>query len=122
LASSDKSSFRFATVQAKLRAPTGRLVLAHVTLETPVLTPSSDGAHGEVVKGHTYCWLCSWWASGLWQGGLMRSDHIAASPICDSSPSTADTGTVVNHGTAGRVQAVNAHYSGRKPCVRAWGL
>jgi len=36
----------------------------------------------------------------------MRSDHIAASPICDSSPSTADTGTVANHGTAGRVQAV----------------
>ena len=36
----------------------------------------------------------------------MRSDHIAASPICDNSPSTADTGTVANHGTAGRVQAV----------------
>ena len=36
----------------------------------------------------------------------MRSDHIAASPICDSSPSTADTGMVANHGIAGRVQAV----------------
>jgi len=57
---------------------------------------------------------------GVWPVArrLMRSDHIAASPICDSSPSTADTGTVDNHGIAGRVQAdVILIIRGEKPVV-----
>jgi hypothetical protein len=50
---------------------------------------------------------------------LMRSDLIAASPICDSSQSTADTGTGANHGIAGRVQAVNPQSRGKTPCILA---